>query len=79
MALLHKPVAHFFFTQCDNYKHLYFMQDTAHHILCFLFVRGLATTFLLSGVGIEGQQNGLLHHVPFSLHIIYICGVDELE
>jgi hypothetical protein len=55
------------------------MQDTAYHILCFLFVHGLATTFLVSGVGVEGQQNGLLHDIPFSLHIIYICGVDELE
>jgi hypothetical protein len=54
------------------------MQDTAHHILCFLFVHSLATTFLVSGLGIQGQQNGL-HDVPFSLHIIYICGVDELE
>jgi len=54
------------------------MQDTAYHILCFLFVNGLAATFLASGVGIEGQQNGL-HDVPFSLHIIYICWVDELE
>jgi hypothetical protein len=54
------------------------MQDTAHHILCFLFVHGLATTFLVSGVGVEGQQNGLCD-VLFSLHIIYICGVDELE
>jgi hypothetical protein len=34
--------------------------------------------FPVSGMGIEGQLNGL-DDVPFSLHTIYICGVDELE
>jgi len=77
MAVLPKPVAHVF-PQCDSYKDLYFMQDMAHHILCFPFVHGLATTFLASGVSVEDQQNGL-HDVPFSLHIIYVCWIDELE
>jgi hypothetical protein len=77
MAVLAKPVAHFspnmtFTNSCTSRKTWH------HHILCFLFMHGLATTFLVSGVDIENQRNGL-HDVPFALHIIYICGVDGLE
>jgi len=77
VAVLPKPVARFFSPQCDSYKDLHFVQDTAHHILCFPFVPGLATTFLASGVGVGDQQNGP-RDVRFSLHIIYVSRVDEL-
>jgi len=30
-----------------------------HHILCLLFVRGLAITLLFGGLGVEDQENDL--------------------
>jgi hypothetical protein len=55
----------------ENYEKLHFIQDE-HHILCFLFVRGL-TIILVGGLGVEDQQNGL-REVPVLLHVTSFCG-----
>jgi hypothetical protein len=77
MAVLPKPVAHFL-SQYDSRKHLYFMQSMAPPYFVLPVCAWLSNHFLVSGIGIEDQQNGL-QGVPFSLHIIYIYGVDELK
>jgi hypothetical protein len=45
-----------------------------HHILHFLFVRGLTTILQVGELGVEDQQNGL-RKVPTFLHVIYFCRV----
>jgi hypothetical protein len=40
-----------------------------HHIMRFLFVRGLKNIFLLGGLGVEDQQIGL-SEVDFSINVI---------
>jgi hypothetical protein len=39
-----------------------------HHILCFLFVRGLTTILLLGALGVQRQQN-VFRQVPTFLHV----------
>jgi hypothetical protein len=47
-------------------KELHFMQDEYHHLFCFPTERGLATIFLVHGLGIEDQQNDLSEAMIFS-------------
>jgi hypothetical protein len=45
--------------QWDNYEEMHFTQMEHHHILSFLFVRGLTAILLVGGLGVEDQPCGL--------------------
>jgi len=47
-----------------------------HHTLCFLFVRGLATIFLVGGLGVEKKENGR-HERPIVPDVIFFSGTLE--
>jgi hypothetical protein len=55
-----------------NYVELNLIEMEHHGILRFLFVRGLKKIFLVRGLGVEEQQNGL-SEVALSLRVIFFA------
>jgi len=53
----------------ENFVELHFIKMEHHNILRFLFVCGLEKVFLVGGLGVEDQQNGLIE-VALSLHFM---------
>jgi len=58
-----------------NCVELHFIKMEHHGILRFLFVCGLKKIFLVGGLGVEDQQNGL-SEVAVSLHVIFFACLD---
>jgi hypothetical protein len=57
-------------TMYENYVELHLIKMEHHHIMRFLFGRGLEKIFLVGGLGVENQHNDLSEDA-FSLHGIY--------
>jgi hypothetical protein len=55
-------------TLSENYVEPHFIKMEHHHIMSFLFVRGFKKIFLVGGLGVEDQPNGL-SEVAFSHHV----------
>jgi hypothetical protein len=53
----------------ENDVKLHFIKMEHHNVLRFLFVRGLKKIFLVGGMGVEDQQNGL-SEVALSIYVI---------
>ena len=57
------------FCLSENFVELHFIKIQHHNILRFLLVSGLEKIFLVGGLGVEDQQNGLIE-VALSLHFM---------
>jgi hypothetical protein len=56
----------------ENYVELHFIKKE-HNVLRFLLVRDLKKIFLVGGLGVEDQQNGL-SKIALSIYVIFfVC------
>jgi len=61
----------FIVSMSENYVELHFIKKEHHNVLRFLIVRGLKKIFLVGGLGVEDQQNGLSKIAP-SICVIFL-------